>query len=61
MVVVCKIILCNESIATAFESGGQGFESLPIVEAANEADAYRRQRELARHISAKRIATSQSL
>jgi len=32
-----------------------------IVEAANEADTYRRQRELARHISAKRIATSQSL
>ena len=31
-----------------------------IVEA-HEADTYRRQRELARHISAKRIATSQSL
>ena len=39
--------------------GNRGYST--IAEAATEADIYRRQVELARHVKAKRIATSQSL
>jgi hypothetical protein len=39
--------------------GNRGYSS--IVEAANEADTYRRQLKLARHIKIKRSADSQSV